>query len=265
MTVDALRKLLALDPNDALSRFALGRKLYESSQNLPEAVEHLRFAHRKDPSHLATYLILGRALAATGDRAGAVAVLESGYSRASLVTEGMGRDLAPAMSDLIDQLRRGSVPAHAEIRLAAAAETIDLRHRVLRLGMPRDAAIFPGDDAATTRHAIAIVSGRVACCATIMLEPIDSLPAWRLRGMATDEAHRSLRLGARVLSLLESEASRVVDTGLIWCNARIGAVPFYERAGWSVLTSTPYDIPTAGLHHTMAKRLRPDAPWPATK
>ena len=44
-----LRKLVALDENDPLSRFALGRKLAESSEptDLAEAAGHLLFANAK--------------------------------------------------------------------------------------------------------------------------------------------------------------------------------------------------------------------------
>ena len=31
-------------------------------------------------------------------------------------------------------------------------ETLDLRHVILRPGLPRETAIFPGDDAPTSRH-----------------------------------------------------------------------------------------------------------------
>lgn len=279
MTLETLHKLVALDPNDPLSRFALGKKLFETSQNLPEAADHLRFANRKDPGHLATYLILSKTLVALGERSEARDVLHRGIDRASLVTEGMGRDLAPLMRDLLQRITTDEAPRiDVDIRLAAPGEVVDLRHRVLRVGMPREAAIFPGDDSPTTLHALARVGGVPACCATMMrdagasaLPPevtrltsagaeLQGVPTYRLRGMATEEGFRSLRLGHGVLSVLESavldrhegESGRRV---LLWCNARIGAVRFYLREGWEVLSASPYDVPTAGLHQTMAKRI----------
>jgi tetratricopeptide (TPR) repeat protein len=261
MSLDTLRKLVKLDPNDPLSRYAIGKKLYELSQDLPEAADHLRFAHAKDPSHLATYFILSKVLIALGHRDEARALLKDGIGRVASVGEGMGRDLGPAMQQMLADLDQPP-QLQAEIRLARPDEIIDLRHRVLRVGLPRSEAIFPGDDAPTTRHAVAVVQGQVACCATVMLQsvPEDILglsgrPAFRLRGMATDEQHRGHRLGQRVLSLLESESQKVQPTRLLWCNARIGAVRFYREQGWGVVSREPYDIPTAGLHHTMIKQL----------
>lgn len=63
MDLAKLRKLVALDANDPLSRFALGKKLTETASDdnapqLQESAEHLRFANRAAPDHLATYHVL---------------------------------------------------------------------------------------------------------------------------------------------------------------------------------------------------------------
>ena len=103
MDVAKLRKLVALDETDPLSRFALGKKLFEtesSPQGLAEAADHLRFANAKSPEHLATYHVLGQVLMKLGRTDEARGVFERGITRAEAVGEGMGRDLAPAMIDL---------------------------------------------------------------------------------------------------------------------------------------------------------------------
>ncbi len=97
-----LRKLVALDPTDPLSRFALGRKLAEADETLVEAVDHLRFANAHAPDHLATYNILSDALIRLGRLDEARAVLMAGIPRADAVGEGMGRDLAPALRAMLD-------------------------------------------------------------------------------------------------------------------------------------------------------------------
>src|SRR3954462_9837153 len=69
LDVTKLRKLVALDANDPLSRFALGKKLFETGNSpdaLTEAAEHLRFANSKAPEHLATYHVLGQVLIRLG-------------------------------------------------------------------------------------------------------------------------------------------------------------------------------------------------------
>jgi Flp pilus assembly protein TadD len=106
--VAKLRKLVALDENDPLSRFALGKKLFETESApdlLAEAAEHLRFANEKSPEHLATYHILGQVLMKLGRDDEARDLFGRGIVRAEAVGEGMGRDLAPAMREMRDRLR----------------------------------------------------------------------------------------------------------------------------------------------------------------
>lgn len=106
MDLPTLRKLVALDENDPLSRFALGRKLADESDNaaLTEAAEHLRFANSRDPNHLATYHILGQVLIKLGLRDEARDVLTRGIKQTEGIGEGMGRDLGPAMHEMLARL-----------------------------------------------------------------------------------------------------------------------------------------------------------------
>jgi hypothetical protein len=111
-----LRKLVALDAGDPLSRFALGKKLFETAAAeaspgspaatdlLTEAAEHLSFANAKAPEHLATYHILGQTLARLGRKDEARRLFEAGIRRVAGVGEGMGRDLGPAMQKLLADL-----------------------------------------------------------------------------------------------------------------------------------------------------------------
>jgi predicted Zn-dependent protease len=107
MDLPKLRKLVALDPADPLSRFALGRKLFEGEPTpaaLAEAADHLLFANAKAPEHLATYHILGQVLIRLGRTDDARRVLEEGVRRTAAIGEGMGRDLGPAMTQLLASL-----------------------------------------------------------------------------------------------------------------------------------------------------------------
>ena len=104
MELPKLRQLVALDPTDPLSRFALGRKLAETDATLAEAVEHLQFSNQHAPDHLATYHILSDALIRLGRPDEARPVLVAGLKRAAAVGEGMGRDLGPAMQAMLDGL-----------------------------------------------------------------------------------------------------------------------------------------------------------------
>jgi predicted Zn-dependent protease len=107
MDLPKLRKLLALDPDDPLSRFALGKKLFEegtTEAEWSEAAEHLAFANQRAPDHLATYHILAQTLIRLGRKGEARPVLEEGIRRVTDVGHGMGRDLGPAMVELLEGL-----------------------------------------------------------------------------------------------------------------------------------------------------------------
>jgi GNAT superfamily N-acetyltransferase len=143
------------------------------------------------------------------------------------------------------------------IRRASLGEIVDLRHAILRAGLPRDAAVFDGDNDATSRHYAAVMTatGQVVGCATVHLNTWQGEPAWQLRGMATDPAVRSTGIGRALMALLEQDlrADHWAPPQL-WCNARTPAIGFYLRMGWTVISDV-FEIPTAGPHVRMTKRL----------
>lgn len=102
-----LRKLVSLDENDPLSRFALGKKLFELAENdamLSEAADHLRFANRNAPDHLASYHFLAQTLMRIGRTDEAREVLNEGIKKSAAFAHGMGRDLGPAMEAMLAQI-----------------------------------------------------------------------------------------------------------------------------------------------------------------
>jgi len=142
------------------------------------------------------------------------------------------------------------------IRRASAKEILDLRHAVLRQGLPRETAIFQGDDAPTARHYVAVANNKVVGCATLHLNQWNGNPAWQLRGMATSPEFRGVGTGTALVTYFESEI--LSDSALprqLWCNARVPAAGFYQRLGWRI-ESDVFDIPTAGPHVKMSKLLQ---------
>ena len=102
-----LRKLVSLDESDPLSRFALGKKLFEEGTDpamLREAAEHLRFANQTAPDHLATYHVLAQAFLGLGLKDEARRVLDAGIQKSADFAHGMGRDLGPLMQDMLRSL-----------------------------------------------------------------------------------------------------------------------------------------------------------------
>src|SRR5207248_4148875 len=107
------------------------------------------------------------------------------------------------------------------ISRASADDVIPLRHAVLRAGLPRRTAVFPGDDAATTRHFIARGDdGAIVGVATLHLNLWEGEVAWQLRGMAVEPSEQRTGIGAGLLRVAEQSAlDEDSPTRLLWCNA----------------------------------------------
>jgi GNAT superfamily N-acetyltransferase len=142
-----------------------------------------------------------------------------------------------------------------QLRRVALDDIVDLRHRILRQGLPREAAIFNGDRNASSLHFGAFADSRLIGCATLHLNQWEAEPAWQLRGMAVDEAYQRTGVGADVLRFIESDPKVAELTGLLWCNARVSAALFYVKLGWQIV-SEEFVIPTAGPHFRMVRRIK---------
>jgi len=123
--------------------------------------------------------------------------------------------------------------------------------------LPKESAQFPGDEISSTWHLAVFDSlandALPISCASFMLNSYQEAPAWQLRGMCTDGRHQSKGFGGRLLDCAEAVIVGDSKVRLFWCNARVPAIPFYERHGW-IADSDVFDIPTAGPHRKMLKK-----------
>jgi len=144
-----------------------------------------------------------------------------------------------------------------EIRRITAEETIPLRHAILRAGLPRETAIFPGDEAKTSLHFGAFADGQLVGVATMHFVPLLDRPdfdaAYQVRGMATAPEARGLGAGR---ALVEACIAAARDAGAqwLWCNARTPAAGFYARHGFKT-TGGVFEVHTAGPHVRMLRPL----------
>ena len=137
------------------------------------------------------------------------------------------------------------------VRRATAAEILPLRHAVLRPGLPPETARFDGDDEPATIHVGAFApDGTLVGCASLVRRPLDGADAWQLRGMATRADRVRQGIGAQVLAATVARARAAGGPRLLWCNARLAAVPFYRSQGWTVVSEV-FDIAGVGPHHRM--------------
>jgi GNAT superfamily N-acetyltransferase len=144
-------------------------------------------------------------------------------------------------------VRRAAQPV--EVRRGEPDEVIDVRHRVLREGRPRETAVFDGDDDHETRHWVATHDDRVIGVVSVMRrdEPDAEPPParWQLRGMAVLPEWQGHKVGAALLADVQTD----VDAPM-WCNARAGVVDFYGRHCWTA-HGEPFDIEPIGPHRRM--------------
>jgi len=145
-----------------------------------------------------------------------------------------------------------------EVRVAIGPakleDIVDLRHVVLREGLPRSEAIFKGDELPSSQHFAAFADGKCVGCATFHLNEWEGRPAYQLRGMATAAEFRSGGIGTALLELAEETLKKEGPIRQLWCNARTPALNFYKKQGWKVV-SEEFFIPTAGPHFRMTKLL----------
>ncbi len=77
--------------------------------------------------------------------------------------------------------------------------------------------------------------------------------SFRLRGMATMPDVRGLGYGRQLLELC-FEHIQHHGSDLLWCNARIGALEFYKRLGFTTI-GPEFDIEGIGGHFVMWKMI----------
>jgi len=138
----------------------------------------------------------------------------------------------------------------------SASDTYNLRHEVLRKGRPIDECYFDGDDDDQTFHLGAFVDNKLVSVASFFYQRHPAFPdenQYRLRGMATLEEHRG---GGHSRALLRTAFPLIKQNfcSLVWCNARVSAIGFYEKTGFTSHGSE-FDVPTIGPHVLMSRKI----------
>ena len=135
-----------------------------------------------------------------------------------------------------------------------ADTTYPLWRDVLREGRP----VARLADPAGTFHLAARSAGRLVGVVRFSPGPCPWRPEartpWQLRGMATDAGARGTGAGR---ALVTEGLARVAAHGgdLVWCDARMTAVGFYQRMGFGVVTEE-FLKPEGGSHLGMVIELR---------
>lgn len=140
-----------------------------------------------------------------------------------------------------------------EHRRARLEEILSLREAVIIAGTNRPSE-FPGDRDGETIHFGAFAGEKNVCCGTFLLTDWFGEPAYQLRGMATAPELRGKGIGAAMLAAAERYIAENTPVRQLWCSARLGAVAFYQKLGWSVISDI-YEVPNVGPHRKMCRRI----------
>ncbi|WP_194850256.1 GNAT family N-acetyltransferase [Nonlabens antarcticus] len=147
------------------------------------------------------------------------------------------------------------------IKEIAALETYGVRHPVLRAGRPLEDCAMEGDDLESTFHlgaydeelhiGVATFLKSEARQSPIVFDTINSY--YQLRGMGVIPDHQGRGIGKLLLEKgIEKLQSYQID--MLWFNARVIAVPFYESMGFEK-TGEPFEVKNIGTHFKMFKKL----------
>lgn len=147
------------------------------------------------------------------------------------------------------------------IGLVDGATTRELRRRVLRPNLAVDDPL-PGDELHEDVLHIGAVDedGSVLSTCFPHRETCpwlpDVHPAWHLRQLATAPAVRRRGLGGGVLREALDQV-RARGGRLVWCNARLPAVPLYRRWGFQphgeIFTDSRHPVPHRRVHRELLR------------
>lgn len=143
-----------------------------------------------------------------------------------------------------------------EVKQIEAKDTYNIRNIVLRAGLPIETCHFEGDNDELTFHLGGFIDDKLASIASFYFKNNDHFIEpyqFQLRGMATLPEYQALGLSSALLKT----AFPIIKKNhvkLLWCNARTGAVGFYEKVGFEK-DSEVFDIEGVGPHILMHKMI----------
>jgi predicted GNAT family N-acyltransferase len=142
-------------------------------------------------------------------------------------------------------------------RFIEPKETQSLRHKVLWQHLPSmDVCIIDIDNRDDAFHVGVFQDENLISVGSFfqMSSPrLQQHQQYRLRAMATDPDYRRMRAGERLIAFA-CEELRTRQVEVLWCDARLLAVPFYESIGFTKFDDV-YEVPLIGPHHFMWKEL----------
>ena len=130
--------------------------------------------------------------------------------------------------------------------------TYDIRRRVLWPHIKNGNYSIKVDKDITTFHLGTFADNKIISVGTFVKElnsKFESNSQYRLRAMATDKKYQ-IKGGGRVLFLKGIEILKEKKIDILWCDARMNAIGFYQKLNMKNMPGL-YNIKNIGLHQTM--------------
>ena len=123
-----------------------------------------------------------------------------------------------------------------DIREINTAETLPLRNALLRPHLTPEQCIYLGDDDSTTCHLGGFIDDSLMSIVSIYQRGLpgqESKRGYQFRALAIVDGLRSRGYGLILLHAVEQYA-RDNAADYLWANARMTAVEFYRKAGYTI-------------------------------
>lgn len=142
-----------------------------------------------------------------------------------------------------------------QIKEISAEETFPIRLEVLRKNIPLPFE-FNGDFDSDTIHLGAFKNDELIAVSSYMKADYKNFEGnqYQLRGMATLTEYQGFGAGKLMLQKAV-QLLKEINSNLLWCNARIAAVDFYNKQGFQTF-GEKFDIAYVGEHYVMFKELK---------
>ncbi len=139
-----------------------------------------------------------------------------------------------------------------ETRIISSELTYEIRKQVLWPHIQNGDYSISVDKHPETFHLGTFLDKKVISIGTFIKENNSKFNCnlqYRLRAMATDKNYRKIGAGKNLfLKALDILNNKTIE--MLWCDARLIAIPFYESLNMKSLPTT-YNIPSIGPHKTM--------------
>ena len=139
-----------------------------------------------------------------------------------------------------------------------AADTYPIRQQVLIPDHdPKKAKFESDDDEDISFHLGAFQDLQLVSVASFYYDRNSTFPEqhqYQLRGMATLPEFQRLGLSSELLNMAFPIIKQNFCT-LLWCNARVTAIGFYQKVGFKIQDEIPFEIEGIGPHVLMYKNI----------